>query len=279
MHILHDLVHFGRILVANPDGFVDSPVRHPRRVLQCQFGKDGIRDVERSLVKGSHYRQSPANTLNRSFDFPVRRSYPVSYRERPVKINHETTKKIRQQILRSKTHRDPANATEGQQRRDFNSEGWQGNQYRRDDNRKPGQFRQRMQGCRIQTALSVLCWRLQIVKYPRFSQGDEAHQKNHGQNNKSQLTDNIQIGGAEQDHIQIPITDLDGPDQPEDQNEPAERALRRFKKRVIPDVCGFFKLLTQNFQRAHCQIPSDESEHHHGKQLYSPPQLGNTLYR
>ena len=147
--VLDDHIHLRGVLVADADGFVDAPVRHPRGILQRQLVEHRIGHVQRPLVEGAHHGQPPADLFHRAFEFPIRRADPVADGKRPVEVNHQPAEEVGEQVLGGETHRDAANAAESEHRGDFHAKHGQGDEHRDDDDDEPQHAHEGVQGRRV----------------------------------------------------------------------------------------------------------------------------------
>jgi len=70
-HVGDDGGHLVEVGIADADGFLDAPVGHARRVFHHDGGEQGVGDVDRVLVEGTHPGMPPADVFDRALDFLV----------------------------------------------------------------------------------------------------------------------------------------------------------------------------------------------------------------
>ena len=139
-----DRLHLRQIVVANTDRLLDAAIAHAGGVLHHDVAEQGIGHVDGILVEGPHARVAPADILHGPLDLFIRRADPLPDDERSVEIDRQATEEIRQNVLGRETHRDAADAAEGEQTGDTETQRLHHHQRRDDDGRDTPQLRQRV---------------------------------------------------------------------------------------------------------------------------------------
>ena len=88
LYVRNNTNHLARIIVADSNRLNYPPVRHTRWVFDDDLCEQRIWNVQRAVIKGSHYRQPSTDFLHGTFYVSVRRSHSISNTERPIEVNH-----------------------------------------------------------------------------------------------------------------------------------------------------------------------------------------------
>ena len=89
-----------------------------------------------ACIETAYQSSPPTNILDDSLDLPIRGTDPIAHGKWTIEVDHETTKKVREQVLRSKTHRNAADTAERQDAGDAVAQRLQDNESRGDQDRQ-----------------------------------------------------------------------------------------------------------------------------------------------
>ena len=263
-HLVDDRLHPAHVVVAHPDRLVDPAVEHPGQVLDRDGREDRVGDVEGAVLEGADAGEAPSDPLDGPHDLAVGRPDDLADREGPVEIDHERAEEVRQHVAGREPDRDPADPAEGQHSGDAEPEGLHHDEGRGDDDRRPEQLGEGVEGGSVRPRLSRRPAREEVLLHPP----DEAHQEPrdaghhpHVAGRIDRLEDRPLAGGGRETRRE---RDADHPD------EDPERAAEGVRQGVVPRRGRAFETPAPGEEDPSRRVARHQGEEHGGERLPHP---------